>query len=84
MRHYYHYTNKVNSPPPLEPGEKITVPTGVAMFPGEKDLIVPKHFADRTYNIIHWTDMPSGGHFAAIEEPDLLVNDLRKFARNFR
>lgn len=84
MRHYYHYTNKVNAPPPLEPGEKITVPTGVAMFPGEKDLVVPKHFAERTYNIIHWTDMPSGGHFAAIEEPELLVDDLRKFAKEFR
>jgi len=84
IRHYYNKTNNINSPPPLKLGEKISVPTGIAMFPGEKDLIVPREFAERNYNIQHWTDMPSGGHFAAIEEPVLLVNDIRKFAKMFR
>lgn len=84
IRHYYNKTNNINSPPPLKLGEKINVPTGIAMFPGEKDLIVPREFAERCYNIQHWTDMPSGGHFAAIEEPMLLVNDIRKFAKMFR
>jgi hypothetical protein len=58
--------------------------SGIAMFPGEKDLIVAREFAERCYNIQHWTDMPSGGHFAAIEKPVLLVNDIRKFAKMFR
>ena len=83
MRHYYHYTNNVNLPM-RKPGEKIRVPTGVAMFPGEKDLIVPREFAERSYNILHWTDLPRGGHFAAVEEPELLVEDIRAFARKLR
>ena len=84
IRHYYNKQNEINTPPSLKLGEKITVPTGIAMFPGEKDLIVPREFAERCYNIQHWTDMPSGGHFAAIEEPILLVNDIRQFAKMFR
>ena len=80
----YYSKNKVNSPPPLKPGERIEVPTGVAMFPGEKDLIVPREFAERCYNIQHWTDMPSGGHFAALEEPELLVKDIRQFAQTLK
>lgn len=78
MRHYYHFTNSDNLPT-RAPGGKIQVPTGVAMFPGEKDLIVPREFAERSYNIRHWTNPPRGGHFAAIEEPDLLVQDIRAF-----
>jgi len=70
--------------PRRKPGEKIRVPTGVAMFPGEKDLIVPREFAERSYNITHWTDLPRGGHFAAAEEPELLVEDIRAFCRKLR
>ncbi|HZR06710.1 MAG TPA: epoxide hydrolase [Candidatus Udaeobacter sp.] len=84
MRHYFYSQNRVNAPPPLRNGERIDVPTGVAMFPGERDLIVPREFAQRVYNIAHWTDMPSGGHFAALEEPELLVDDIRTFAKLFR
>jgi microsomal epoxide hydrolase len=36
------------------------------------------------YNIQQWTEMPRGGHFAAMEEPDLLLHDIRKFARSLR
>jgi pimeloyl-ACP methyl ester carboxylesterase len=80
-RHYYYSKNKINSPANLKLGKRIEVPTGIAMFPGEKDLIVPREFAERCYNIQHWTEMPSGGHFAALEEPELLVKDIRKFAQ---
>ena len=83
MRHYYHYANDVNLPR-RKPGEKIRVPTGVAMFPGEKDLIVPREFAQRSYDIRHWTNLPRGGHFAAVEEPELLVEDIRAFCRHIR
>jgi hypothetical protein len=83
-RHYYYSKNKIHSPANLKPGERIEVPTGIAMFPGEKDLIVPREFAERCYNIQHWTDMPSGGHFAAMEEPELLVYDIRKFAQSLK
>jgi len=54
------------------------------MFPGEKDLVVPREWAERTYNIRRLTDMPSGGHFAALEEPELLVEDIRSFFREVR
>ncbi|MBO0836096.1 MAG: epoxide hydrolase [Actinobacteria bacterium] len=60
-----------------------TVPTGVAVFPFE---IAPpiRRFAEQSDNIVHWTEFDRGGHFAAMEEPDLLVADIRKFFRPLR
>ncbi len=52
-------------------------PTGVAVFPW--DFRSVRSFAERANNIVHWTEMPSGGHFAASDAPDLLVEDVRKF-----
>ena len=63
--------------------ERTEVPTGVAIFP--KDLIpAPREFAERFFNIQQWTEMPSGGHFAALEEPELLAEDIRKFVVNLQ
>ncbi len=66
-------------PPPAPP--PLPVPLGVAVFP--HDIALPiRRFADRSYpNIVQWTEFDRGGHFAAMEEPDLLVGDLRAFAR---
>jgi epoxide hydrolase len=60
------------------------VPVGVAVFP--HDLFLPvRRFADRDFpNITRWTEFDRGGHFAAMEEPDLLVDDVRAFARPLR
>jgi microsomal epoxide hydrolase len=44
----------------------------------------PKSYVDRIFNITQWTKMPSGGHFAAMEEPELLVKDIIKFAKTIR
>lgn len=52
-------------------------PTGVAVFPD--DFRSVRHFAERANNIVHWTEMPRGGHFAAIDAPDLLIADIRAF-----
>jgi pimeloyl-ACP methyl ester carboxylesterase len=52
-------------------------PTGVAVFPW--DFRSVRSFAERANNIVHWTEMPSGGHFAATDAPDLLVEDIRTF-----
>ena len=41
-------------------------------------------WAERSYNIVHWTEMDSGGHFAALEEPARLVADIRAFFRPLR
>jgi pimeloyl-ACP methyl ester carboxylesterase len=67
---------------PQYPG-KINVPTCVSIFP--KDIVpAPREFAERFYDRQHWVEMPSGGHFAALEEPELLAEDLRNFFRPLR
>ena len=53
-----------------------------ANFPGEALYQAPpRSYAERAYNIVRWTEMPRGGHFAAMEEPDLFVADVREWAR---
>lgn len=80
---FYLYHRLRHRPWRLAPGEKITVPTAVASFPGEI-LRPPRQWAERIFNINRWTAMPSGGHFAALEEPDRLVEDIRAFFLNLR
>jgi pimeloyl-ACP methyl ester carboxylesterase len=63
---------------------KVTVPTGVAVFPRE---IVPpvRRWMEASYpNIQHWSEMPKGGHFAAFEQPELFVQEVRSFFRTLR
>jgi microsomal epoxide hydrolase len=63
--------------------ETARVPIGVAVFPHE---IAPaiRRFADDKQPIVHWSEFDRGGHFAAMEEPDLFVGDVREFFRRFR
>jgi pimeloyl-ACP methyl ester carboxylesterase len=72
----YNENNKV----PLILGKEtfINTPTGIAHFRYEEPF-PPRSFIERGYNIKHWTDFPSGGHFPAIEKPDLLAEDIIKF-----
>ena len=65
-------------------GNRMEVPTGVALFPKELLSWPPRSYVERVYNIKHWTEMPRGGHFAALEEPVLLVEDIRSYARLLR
>jgi pimeloyl-ACP methyl ester carboxylesterase len=59
------------------------VPAGFALFP--KDLShPPQEWARRFFNVQRWTQMPRGGHFAAMEEPELLAEDIRAFFRPLR
>jgi microsomal epoxide hydrolase len=59
------------------------VPAAFAIFP--KDIShPPREWAERFFNVQRWSDMPRGGHFAAMEEPDLLVDDIRAFFRPLR
>ncbi|KQN30645.1 epoxide hydrolase [Sphingomonas sp. Leaf34] len=60
-------------------GARITVPTGVAAFPDPVFPPPPRSQAQKTYDIAQWTEMPAGGHFAALEQPDLLLADMRRF-----
>jgi epoxide hydrolase len=59
-----------------------TVPTGVAVF--ENDFHTIRRFAERANTIVHWSVFDRGGHFAAMDAPDLLIGDLREFFRPLR
>lgn len=63
-------------------GRRVEVPTACALFPKELLAWPPKTYAERLYNVTQWTEMPRGGHFAAMEQPELLIDDIRKFARS--
>ena len=73
MRLYYEYRRGEAGPPP---GQRVEVPTACAVFPREI-LTPPREFAERVYRIVRWSEMPRGGHFAALEEPALLAGEIR-------
>ena len=58
--------------------QHVGVPTGIARYPHEI-LRYPRSWVERWYNVTHWADMPRGGHFAAMEQPELFADDLRAF-----
>ena len=62
---------------------RVELPTGVAAFPAEV-LGAPRSWCEPVYNITHWTAMPRGGHFAAFEQPELFVGDVREFFATVR
>jgi pimeloyl-ACP methyl ester carboxylesterase len=53
----------------------------VAVVPGDTTI---RPLAERDHNVVHWAEFRRGGHFAAMEAPDLLVSDVREFFRQFR
>ena len=59
------------------PKKRGTVPFGVAVFGGH-DIAI-RRFAERDQNLVRWTEFAKGGHFAAMEEPELLIMDVRSF-----
>ena len=61
--------------------ERVTVPTAVAFFPADIGGRQPRAWAERFYNVVRYTEMPRGGHFAAVEEPTLLATDITTFFR---
>ncbi|MCV7048324.1 epoxide hydrolase [Mycobacterium frederiksbergense] len=63
--------------------EPVSLPTGVADFPKEI-LRSPRPWCESHYNITRWTTMPRGGHFAAFEQPELLIEDIRAFFATVR
>jgi pimeloyl-ACP methyl ester carboxylesterase len=67
----------------FDAGERVTTPVGFAHFPKELSQ-PPRSWLERTFNVVQWTDMPGGGHFAAMEKPDLLAADIRRFFRPLR
>lgn len=77
------YYEDQHNPEPLKLGDRSLVPTAVALF--AKDIThPPRELAERLFNVQRWTEVPQGGHFAAMEEPELLVEDIRAFFRPLR
>jgi pimeloyl-ACP methyl ester carboxylesterase len=71
---------------PLVLGDRIQTPTGFAIFANEFRCPVrpPRELAERYYNVERWTELPRGGHFPALEEPELLAEEIRAFFRPLR
>jgi pimeloyl-ACP methyl ester carboxylesterase len=77
------YYEPLHDPPPATGAGRVEVSTGFAMFP--KDIVpAPREWAERFFNVERWTQMPRGGHFAAMEEPELLVENICSFFRSLR
>ena len=67
----------------MERNQNVPAPAGMAMFPQEISK-PPREWGERSYDVRRWTEMPRGGHFAALEEPQLLAEEVRAFFRQFR
>lgn len=68
----------------LKPGEKVSVPTAYSDYPMDVLPPTPESWGRRSYNIVRWREMKAGGHFAAMEEPEIFANDVRDFFRAYR
>jgi microsomal epoxide hydrolase len=81
---FWPYYARRHGPWPIPEGARVEVPTGYAEFPKEI-LRPPRSLAERTYvDIRRWSVMPKGGHFAALEQPDALADEIRAFFRPLR
>ena len=78
IRGYYEETHTSS----FQAGGRVDLPVGMALFP--KDNPPPREFAERSLNIQRWSEMPHGGHFAALEAPEALAAELRAFFRPLR
>ena len=68
----------------LPAGQRVEVPTGMLLFPQDLSVPPPDRWIRRAYNLVHRRDAPSGGHFAALENGPLFVEDVRNYFRRFR
>jgi pimeloyl-ACP methyl ester carboxylesterase len=81
---FWPYYARMHGPWPIPDDATVDVPTGYAEFPHEM-LRPPRSLAARMYtDIRRWTVMPRGGHFAAMEQPDALAQEVREFFRPLR
>ncbi|MEM8616174.1 MAG: epoxide hydrolase family protein [Pseudomonadota bacterium] len=80
---WYYRAFMADGGPALPQGARCETPTGFANFPGEAVYTPPpRSWVERAYNLTTWQDMPRGGHFAAMEEPELFVEAVRGWARS--
>ena len=80
---WYWHTFRAKIDPPKNPTLARETPLGIAVSP--KDLVyTPKKMVEENANLIHWTEHPRGGHFGPAEEPELFIEDIRKFFQKLR
>lgn len=72
------YFETRKAPLVLGPDQRVRVPCGIAHFAKEAPF-PPREWIECCYDVARWTDIPCGGHFAALEEPELLAGDIRAF-----
>ena len=75
------YGAKLQEETTFPPGRRVAVPTGLAAFPDPVFPMPPRQVAQRSHDVVQYTEMAWGGHFPFYEAPDLLVEDLRNFLR---
>src|SRR4029077_10145688 len=76
IRWYYEARHQ---PPQQQPGDRVGVPVAYASFHEPPAWRPPRAWIQRSFVVQRWTEMPRGGHFAAMEEPKLLADDIRAF-----
>jgi pimeloyl-ACP methyl ester carboxylesterase len=81
---FWPYYARMHGPWPIPEGSTVDVPMGYTQFPREI-LRPPRSLCERTFtNIVRWSEMPRGGHFAALEQPEALAREIREFFRPLR
>jgi pimeloyl-ACP methyl ester carboxylesterase len=75
VRLYFEFNQAIRSGR-VNLGARVEVPTGYARYPKEI-MQTSRRWAERDYNLVHFADLPRGGHFAAMEQPELFVEDVR-------
>jgi microsomal epoxide hydrolase len=80
---FLHYYEPAHGHTARDMKKFVETPTGFALFP--KDLNpAPREWAERFFTVRRWSEMPRGGHFAALEEPQWFVEEIRQFFRPLR
>jgi pimeloyl-ACP methyl ester carboxylesterase len=82
VRLYYEFDKALRAGR-LDVGSRIETPTGYARYPKEI-MRTSQRWAERQYQLVHYANLPRGGHFAAMEQPALFVDDVRTFFRSVR
>jgi pimeloyl-ACP methyl ester carboxylesterase len=68
----------------LKAGERVGVPTGLSLFPRDLLLPPPRSWVERAYDVRYYRVFEQGGHFPAVEQGPLLVEEIRRFFRDYR
>jgi pimeloyl-ACP methyl ester carboxylesterase len=77
------YKDNRQNPLIFEAGERVETPLGVAVFPKELPM-PPRSWVERVFDVQRWEHMVRGGHFAALEQPEILADEIRAFFKPLR